>query len=320
MCRSLNFIPFPLFKGAHSQTVMGSLLNWQRDPGSEQMLVRLPDEDQISLEISVPEAWGSTDPTVVMLHGLAGSHYSPHLIRMTNKLLATGIKVVRMNMRGCGSGKGLARHIYHSGRSDDVLHSLRALQEKSPDSPTVLVGFSLGGNIALKLAGELKSSTSEVFKKVIAINPPVDLYSSVDLLSYQSNRIYERYFIRLLRADVIYRHKIFPDLPKVDLPKKMSFFDFDELYTAPQCGFSGAMDYYEKCSSAPLIADITIACNILFAEDDPIICANVLDGLTMPDNVSIYKTEKGGHIGYLGYPSQGFHWLDKILISWIQDI
>jgi len=320
MCEDLNFIPFPLFKGAHTQTVMGSLLNWQREPGSEQMLVRLPDEDQISLEVSVPKDWKPTDMTVVMLHGLAGSHHSPYLIRMTNKLLAKGIRVVRMNMRGCGSGKGLARHIYHSGRSDDVLHSLKALRAKTPDSPTVLVGFSLGGNIALKLAGELRSSASEVLKKVIAINPPVDLYSSVDLLSYRSNRMYERYFIRLLRADVMYRHKIFPDLPKVELSRKMCFFDFDELYTAPQCGFSGAMDYYEKCSSAPLIPDITIPCHILFAEDDPIICASVLDGVTVPDNVSIFKTKKGGHIGYLSYPSQGFHWLDNILVGWIQNI
>lgn len=97
----------------------------------------------------------------------------------------------------------------------------------------------------------------------------------------------------------------------------MRFKEFEEIYLAPQCGFDGVEDYYKKCSSKGLIADITIPCDILFSRDDPIICSTSLDELILPENIKIFKTDKGGHMGYLG--KKRFHWMDKVLIQWIKD-
>ena len=223
-------------------------------------------------------------------------------------------------MRGCGSGKGLAKHIYHSGRSEDVFEAIKALKTSHPQSPIVLIGFSLGANIVLKLAGELGSLAHPFLNGVIAISPPVDLYSSIKMLGDPKNAIYEKYFYRLLRNDVYYRHKKF-NLKPVDLPRDLKIYEFDQMYTAPHCGFRDAQDYYSKCSSSQFVEDIAIPCKILLSEDDPIISSSSLDNLKLPDQVTVFKTKKGGHMGYLGKRAgqKGFYWLDSLLIDWIDE-
>lgn len=318
MGEEIPFEPCPFFKGPHHQTIINSVLNFFFEPSSIQKLVSLADGDKISLEITTPETWKPTDLTVFLIHGLCGSHKTPNLARMAKKLPPLGIRVVRFNMRGCGSGRGLSKKIYHSGSSDDVFECIKVLKKETPESPIVLIGFSLGGNIVLKLAGELGSSAPFFLKEVIALSPPVDLYSSILLLGHPSNAMYERYFYTLLRADVMYRHEKF-DLPRVHLPRDLKLYEFDQCYVVPQCGFKDVLDYYSRCSAINFIENIDLPCKILTAEDDPIISPCSLDGYTLSPQVCIFKTKKGGHVGYLGDPrdKKGFHWLDSLLIEWI---
>lgn len=319
MSQELPFDPFPFIDDPHKQTIISSVFNFLFEPASDQKLVALPDGDKISLEITTPREWKPTDLTVFLVHGLCGSHKSPNLVRMARRLEPMNVRTVRYNMRGCGSGRGLSKHIYHSGRSDDIFECLKAVKKEHPQSSIVLIGFSLGANIVLKLVGELNSLGSTFLKGVIAVSPPVELYSSVQMLGDPANAIYEKYFYRLLRADVHYRHKKFKDLPPVNLPKNLKLYEFDQLYTAPVCGFKSAIDYYNKCSASHVVGDITIPCKILLAEDDPIISPASLDKYTLPSNVNIFKTKKGGHMGYLGTSEgrKGFYWLDSLLVDWI---
>lgn len=319
MSQELPFDPYPFIDDPHKQTIINSLFNFLFEPASERKIVKLSDGDKISLEITTPRSWKPTDLTAFFVHGLCGSHKSPNLVRMAGRLEPLGVRAVRYNMRGCGSGKGLAKKIYHGGRSEDVFECLKVLKQESPESPIVLVGFSLGGNIVLKLVGELGTLAFPFLKKVIAISPPVELYSSIQMFGKPENGIYERYFYRLLRADVFYRQKKFKDLPKINLPRNLKMYEFDQFYTAPTCGFSSAIDYYNKCSSAHVVGDIAIPCKILFSEDDPIISPLSLDPYPIPSNVSVFKTKKGGHMGYLGKyeGKKGFYWLDNLLIDWI---
>jgi predicted alpha/beta-fold hydrolase len=321
MSRELPFDPFPFLEDPHYQTIVNSFFNFLFEPSSDQKIVSLADGDKISLEVTTPRGWQPTDLTVFLVHGLCGSHKSPNLVRMAHRLEPMGIRTVRFNMRGCGSGKGLSKQIYHSGRSDDVFESIKILKKETPDSPIVLIGFSLGGNIALKMAGELAALAKEFIRMVIAISPPVDLYSSILMLGHPENALYERYFYRILRADVQYRHKKFKDLAPVDLPRNLKIYEFDQMYTAPVCGFRNVDDYYGRCSSAQFVPDIAIPCKILFAEDDPIVSCYSLDVCPLPSNVEVLITKKGGHMGYLGHPqnAKGFHWLDSVLIEWIQE-
>jgi len=319
MAKELNFDPFPFFEDPHKQTIVSAFFSIPFEPTSETKFVSLPDGDKLALEVTTPRGWQPTDPTVILVHGLCGSHQSPYLVRMVKKLEPLGIRGVRFNMRCCGSGRGHAKQIYHSGRSEDVFAAVKAIQAEAPESPLILIGFSLGGNVVLKLAGELGTLGSAFLKKVIAVSPPADLFSSVLLLGDVENAMYERYFCRMLRKEVYYLHKRFKDLPSVHLPRDMKLYEFDQLYTAPRCGFVSARDYYDKCSAVNVASEIALPTKVLLSEDDPIVSSSSLDKVNLPSNVDVYKTKKGGHMGYLGHPrgDKGVYWLDAVLIDWI---
>ena len=317
----LDFKPLAFFSGCHAQTILGSLTCFAKAPSSKTEYITLPDLDHLAIETCTPKNWRPTDPTVVLLHGLCGSHNSNYLQRLCKKFYSQGVQTVRVNLRGCGSGRGLARYFYHCGSSDDLLACIKYVKRKNPESLISLVGFSLGGNIALKLAGELAESGKELICQVIAVNAPCDLKGCVQRIRRPSNQMYERYFINLLRADVHYRHERF-GLPKVNLPSTMSIFEFDEYYIAPQMGYKSALEYYESCSSMRLIPSIGVPCQILFAGDDPIIETSCLDHLLLPEHIKVVKTTHGGHLGFLSSPFSptGARWMDHFLISWINKI
>jgi hypothetical protein len=184
-----------------------------------------------------------------------------------------------------------------------------------------LVGFSLGGNIALKLAGELEDGARSLFDQLIAVCPPIDLLKSSERFSLPGNRLYERYFVKRLIADVSYRHRLFPELGPLSLPRRLRLIDFDDIYTAPQCGFESALDYYRRASSAPLLARIRIRGRILFAADDPLIDSSLLEDQKLPENLTVLVTTCGGHLGFLGRPGRpgGYRWMDHQVLDWILD-
>ncbi|MFA6119042.1 MAG: alpha/beta fold hydrolase [Parachlamydiales bacterium] len=320
MSQELPFEPIPFIKGSFPQTVIGALPNIVRGPISHTKFILLSDKDHLALEVTTPKKWKKNDLTVVMVHGLCGSHNSPILIRLSKKLEAMNVRAIRLNLRGCGSGKGKARKMYHAGQSEDISEALEALHSETPDSPIVLIGFSLGGNIVLKLSAELSIRNLRLLKKVIAINPPVDLYSSIRLLAEPQNMFYEKFFIKLLKQDINFRYKIFPEFKKYVFPqKKFHFYDFDQIYTVKEYQFQNNIDFYKRSSSKFLIPAINFECKILFSEDDPIIKIQDFENFNMPDNVQLFTTKKGGHLGYLTMPgkAKSIYWVDNLILKWI---
>lgn len=319
MSKELYFDPFPFLDDPHQQTIISSMINSLTEPVSECKIVTLEDGDKITMEVTTPEKWKTSDRTIVMVHGLCGSHQSPYLIRMTKRLEAVGLRVARINLRGCGSGRGLAKRMYHAGRSEDVFEAIKRLKDEIPESPLVLIGFSLGGALTIKMAGELNVLGKEFLQEVIAVSPPLELHSSVVMIGKPENAVYENYFVRFLRDEVHYRHRKFRELPRVRLPRNLKMYEFDQIYTAPYYGFKDARDYYNKCSAANFVSEIALPCKILLSEDDPIVSSTTLDSLDFPENIEVYKTKKGGHMGYLGNPNgdKGLYWLDSVLMDWI---
>ena len=315
---SLRFRPFPLLSSPHAQTVLASQLSFTHEPPSETQLITLSDGDRLALEMSTPSEWLPQGHTIVLVHGLCGCHLSSYMIRLARKFWHRGARVVRMNLRGCGSGQGLARQPYHSGRSDDLLAILKTLRNAMPHSPITLIGFSLGGNLVLKLAGELNCSGSVYLRQVIAVCPSADLSACADKIAQSSNRLYERRFIRLLKAAMATRYAHFPDLPRISLPTQLSIREFDDYFTAPTCGFDGADDYYRRCSAVPLVPEIAIPCRILFSQDDPFIDSSVFASMTLPAHIQVYYTERGGHLGFLGRLGHegSYRWMDTQLLNW----
>ncbi len=313
------FRPLPFLSGGHAQTIIATL--WPNGPerfDSVHEAVELSDGDKMVVVTSTPAGWQAGDRTVVMVHGLCGCYRSPYMSRLAGKLWARGLRVVRVNLRGCGSGAGLARHPYHSGRSDDVRHVLRWLDRTPPRSPVTLLGFSLGGTIALKLAGEDAGEPSGGLDSVIAVSAPIDLAACARLIERPQNRTYENYFLRRLLGDVRARQRAFPDLPPLTFPQRLSLRGFDDYYTAPRSGFHSAADYYERSSSAPLIPRITVPTLMIVSRDDPFIAARPFDEIPQAPHLERCVTGRGGHLGFLGFTGgPGLRWMDARLLDWI---
>lgn len=296
----------------HIQTVLGYIAPYGIPPPSTQSVIKLEDGDRISCEVSIPSGWKAADKTIILLHGLGGSHNSPYMIRLSRKFYQKGSKVIRVNMRGCGSGEGLTAKPYHGGLTADVLTVLKTLQLANPISPMILIGFSLGGNIALKLAGELGIIDNKLLALTIAVCPPMDLAHSSALLARASNRAYNKYYMNHLKkqAEPWLKGRMF-----------LNLYEFDCLVTAPLWGFQGAFDYYQQCSSRFLIHHIKSPCRILFSADDPFIDYKVGMEFPLPPSVTLSLANCGGHLGFIGWAEieRDYFWMDQQLIQWVQE-
>ncbi|HEX8202855.1 MAG TPA: alpha/beta fold hydrolase [Isosphaeraceae bacterium] len=315
-----SFEPHPLLRGGHLQTIAGRYL-----PGPR---VRLPsvhheipigDGDRLSVLESVPEPWSPGDPAAVLIHGLGGCAEAPYVTRVMARLVRRGVRAVRMNLRGAGAGFGLARGFYHSGRTEDPRAVIQWLAGRAPGSPIALIGFSLGANLALKLAAEAAVDPLPGLDCVLAANPPIDLESCCEHLRRRRNRHYDWNFVRQLRAEVRRLHAAFPELGAVDLAGVRSVFDFDDAYTAPRNGFAGAADYYRRCSSGPLIPRIQVPGLVVHAEDDPFIPADPFHRVVFPPRLALELIPSGGHLGYISRRrwDGDRHWLDARLVAWL---
>lgn len=299
--KKLSFEPFWGLSSGHIQTILPTFMPSGRAPPSDSWVVSLKDGDKLSCEVSTPKNWVDTDPTIFLIHGLGGNHASSYMIRMSRKLYQKGNKVIRINLRGCGSGHGLAKKTHYGGNSQDVLEILETYQKWHSNSSMSLVGFSLGGNISLKLAGELGDRMTGLLKTCIAICPPLDLFESIKAI--EKIRFYQRHYLKSLNPYV--SHKF------------TTLFDLDHHITAPMWGYQSAMDYYQNCSSVYFIPKIRHSTRVLLTEDDPFIEASEIKKVHIPPSVKIYTTDFGGHLGLIG--KKGNYWMDDLILHWIED-
>jgi predicted alpha/beta-fold hydrolase len=314
------FEPHPWVRGGHAQTIAGRYL----DAGGLHLAatshdIELADGDRLRVLVSVPEDWGHGDPVALLVHGLAGCARSPYVVRLARRLVRMGILVVRMNMRAAGEGCGLARGIYHAGRSDDLRAVAERIAERAPGSPLALVGYSLGACLALKLATEAVDCPVPGLDCVLAASPPIDLAACARAMQRIENRVYDWNFVRWLRAEVNRLHRVFPELGIPSLGGVRSVYDFDDRYTAPRNGFSSAEDYYARCSVLPCLSRIELPGLVVHAQDDPFIPSYMFALACFPANLRLELTRHGGHVGYVSRNRWlgDRRWLDARLAVWL---
>jgi predicted alpha/beta-fold hydrolase len=314
-----DFTPMRFIKDPHAQTILGVLLNyWQPSLPSRCRSVRLVDGDRLLMYDSLPRCWDAGDPVALLVHGLSGCHRSGYLARLGRLLRRDGIRVVRLDLRGAGLGIRYARRTYNAGSSDDVRAAAEEVSHWCPDSPLVLVGYSLGGNIVLKLVGETDARPLPALAAVAAINPPVDLEACSAMLSRPSNRFYNRYFASALVRQVLQHRRYFPDLPAVEFPSDLTLRQFDDLYTAPRGGFTDSADYYRRASSVSLLERITLPTLIFTARDDPFVAVEPLAELHPRPGLEVRIAGFGGHLGYVGWNGDHrIHWAEPQVADWI---
>ncbi|HEV3137857.1 MAG TPA: alpha/beta fold hydrolase [Pirellulales bacterium] len=315
------FEPHPLLRGPHAQTLAGVYLPGHRFPyRATQHRVRLDDGDQIVLHDDCPADWQAPDRSAVLIHGLAGCHESGYMQRIAYKLNARGVRTFRMDLRGCGAGAALARLPYHSGRSEDAAAALAAVARLLPQSPTTLIGFSLGANITLKLLGELAGRPCGNLDSAVAVSPPVDLAACSRQMQRRANRIYDRHFVGLLLRQIEARRLLLADAASVTLSRQpKTLWEFDDKFTAVVSGFGTAENYYRTASSAQLIPAIRTPTLILASRDDPMIPCEGLERAETPPVVYVHLTERGGHLGFVGRGGldKDRRWMDWRVVDWV---
>jgi uncharacterized protein len=315
---AMDFRPLPFLGNAHVQTVLGTF--WPgRLPALPARLRFLPlaDGDCLALHDSVPAEWPAGGSVAVLVHGLAGCHRSGYMVRIGEKLCARGFRVVRMDLRGSGRGISMARRPYHGGCSEDLRAVLIDVSRWAPNSDIVLAGFSLGGNIVLKLAGELGNSPAKL-RRVAALAPPIDFFRCVELLEQPRNRLYERFFVSGLIGQVRAREHFFRINPGMRFPRGCGIRLFDDLYTAPRNAFRGVDDYYGSAGAASLIPRISVPTLILTARDDPFIDPQSFHSISRSECVQVRIMERGGHLGFLGRdPSGSIRWAENRIVEWL---
>jgi uncharacterized protein len=314
-----DFRPLPFLGNPHVQTLLGNLLPAPRlRYPTRERIVRLADGDGLVLHDTVPQNWQPGGRIALLVHGLGGSHRSGYMRRVARLLLPHGLRVVCMDLRGCGRGLPLARRPYHGGCSDDVRAAVAAIRSWDPASGVTLIGFSLGGNIVLKLAGEAAERAVDGLERVAALAPPADFERCAALLAEPRNRFYEQYFVRGLLEQVSQRKRFFPEEAAIRFPRRLTMRQFDDLYTSPRCGFDDAAHYYRTAACLPLLQHIVVPTFILTARDDPFIAAEPLERLATPPNMEVLIRDRGGHLGFLGRSGAGgFRWAEQRIAEWV---
>jgi len=315
------FQPLPLINTGHRQTLTALLwpTGFEFKP-QKQHIITLADGDRLTLEENASTSLASNAPICVLVHGLTGSHKSNYMMRLARTLTKHRFRACRLNLRGCGTGEGLARKPYHSGRSDDLKSVIHYLLKCFPDAPIHVLSFSLGANIALKMAGELGATYPASLQSVAAVSPPLDLYASVKRIQAPPNRRFDQYFANALVKAVRNIHRHFPELGPVNLPAMRGIFDFDDTYTAPTSGFTNALDYYQQSSSKHYLTGIHIPTLILHAKDDPLVSFLAFQPNKYANpNLTWVITKHGGHVGFLGKTQQSlsYQWMDRLLLNWL---
>lgn len=248
--------------------------------------------------------------TLIVVHGLEGSSDSKYMQGVARDGLAAGMNVVLMNQRNCGGMDHFAPTLYNSSLSGDVAAVVRNVIENDGVSRFALIGFSMGGNLVLKLAGEWgrDGNAPAQFRAVAAVCPAIDLAASADALHEPRNRIYEYYFLMQLFRRLRLKARLFPGKFDVSRLRGVSSLRmFDDRITAHYCGFAGADDYYARAAAANVVDRIAVPTLIIHSANDPFIrlTPETLRRIATNPNITYVETEDGGHCAFLGQRNPG---------------
>ena len=314
-----SFPPFePLFENPHLATIAASQwprrLDQRRFPVEARLVTTAPDV-RILVHSQTPRR---PLAHAVLVHGLEGSSHSGYMLSMAQALLEAGFAVHRTNIRSCGGTEFQCRTLYHAGLTADLAAFLAEL-DRERQTPAFLIGFSLGGNQALKLAGELGRGASRLLAGVAAVSAPIDLGACCRALARPSNALYEWHFLRSMRRRLRLRRPVLSaSLPYGRLSSVRSVWEFDDLFTGPAFGFSGAEEYYRTQSAAGFLGRIRVPTLVVQAMDDPMIPFEVFRRPEFETNPSLTlaASAHGGHIGFLNRRRPRI-WVDEAVRGWL---
>ncbi len=316
MITKSHFRPAMFAANRHVQTLLPTLLRFNNSIAYKYQELTLPDGDFLDLAWNRIPAKTDTSPIVVIFHGLEGSVDSPYARGIMKQVDSYGWHVVLMHFRNCSDRLNRAARTYHSGETSDARFLLQWLQKNFPQAPLLAAGYSLGGNMLLKLLGEMQSAAP--LRAAVAISTPLLLDVCADQMRSGFSQVYQFQLLRKMKQKLLAKYRQYDYQKLIGLSRKdirhiRDFWQFDTAFTAPINGFESAQDYYAKSSSRQYLARIQIPTLIIQSLDDPFMSAAVIPKENeLSKNVCLELSDKGGHVGFVsGYLWKPEFWLEQ---------
>src|SRR6185436_20041972 len=299
-----TFVPRPSLRGGHWMTLYG----W----GNPRYFPQLPPPTVRYFDVAdqtrvlahchwQPRPW--EHPALILLHGLNASSDAHYMKGIAAKAFLRGMNVVRLNQRNCGNTERLSAGLFHSGLTHDAKFVIDELAAVDSVGAIAVAGYSLGGNLALKLAGEYADSPPPALRAVAAVSPILEISPCVRALERPGNILYQWNFVRDLKARMRRKDQFWPG--KYDL-RRLRFVrtvrQFDEVYTAPHFGFKDAEDYYHHASAMRVVDRIAIPALVITSADDPFVPSEPFRDPKVTNNahIELHLCAHGGHCGFVG--------------------
>jgi uncharacterized protein len=316
------FAPSAWAPGPHLQTLVARILRARNGLIYRRERVPTPDDDFLDLDWG-PDP-GPEAPIVLVLHGLEGSSRRGYVTNVCAELASRGIMPVAMNFRGCSGEPNRLDSYYHSGATSDPRHVLELLRQRYPDRKIGSMGFSLGGNILLKLMGERSDGGRGLLDAAVAMSVPYDLSAGCGLLEQSPmGRAYSAYFLYSLKNKVrIKERRLAVRIDVEAVYRAASLRRFDDLVTAPLHGFDDAEHYYRDSSSNRYLSGIGVPTLLLHAVDDPFLPPTAIPRREAERNprLELLLQPRGGHVGFLqGPPWRPRFWADERTADFLAD-
>jgi len=298
-----GFEPHRWLRNKHLMTLAGALLP-RRTPGLRRADDRLF-EVEPGTQLLARCHWQREprrSPTLALVHGLEGSSESGYIRTLAAQAFAAGFNVLRLNQRNCGGTERLTATLYNSGLSADFRAVLLELIERDRLKQIFFAGYSMGGNLILKMAGELGAEAPRELRGVCGVCPTLDLAACVDAIERPENWLYQLRFVRDLKSRMRRKAKLFPGLFELDgLSRVRTLREFDDAITAPCAGYRGAADYYEQASAMRVVQRIAVPTLILTSKDDPVVPFESFGVSEIAGNpqIQVTATEFGGHCAFI---------------------
>lgn len=307
-------------KGPHSQTLLARWLRSPEGPALRRERIDTPDGDFVDLDWTDEPRAGA--PIALVLHGLEGNAHRRYMRNVYRELLARGVWAVGMNFRGCSGQPNRTLRFYHSGETGDATLVLERIRTRYPGRRVGAMGFSLGGNVLLKLLGDRSDGGRGIVDAAVAMSVPYDLAAGcAELEKGGMATVYAQYFLRSLKRKVRAKaEKLAPVIDVDAVAASSTIRDFDEHVTAPLHGFADAAEYYDRCSSARVLGGISVPTLLLHAKDDPFLPPSAIPSRVAADNpaVRLVLHERGGHVGFVQGKSRKPHfWGDEMSASFL---
>jgi uncharacterized protein len=319
-----KFTPAWWLRGPHPQTLWAQVFRRNRSPALQRERIQTPDRDRLDLyHMNVDRQ----RPRLILLHGLEGSVRSHYIGGLVTQAARRRWNVTVLEFRGCGTDLNLAQRMYHSGETTDLGFVVDLMISRNPSTHLFLAGISLGGNVLLKWLGECAEGAPRQVAAAGTISVPYDLEAGCRVLQRGFARVYDRHFLRSLRAKAFRKLGQHPGLfDAARLARARTIEDFDDCVTAVVHGFDGSHDYYVRSSSISRIADIRVPTLLISAADDPFLPSAVLDRVrevarTNP-RLHLHFTSAGGHVGFVAgaTPFRPVYWAEERLMSFLDSI